>query len=199
MSLIAVQAGVANYVVKTHPEEAARALCSIEETSRGALSEMRALLGVLRTDDAGCLPAPGLTDLDSLVERTAEAGVQVTLDVSGERPRLSAGLDLAAYRVIQEAITNVIKHAGTDRCRVAVTYRRQALTLEITDTGRGWNGDDAAGTGHGTAGMRERVSMYGGEFHAGPRPGHGFLVTARFPLTSDGPTLTSDGPAGEGA
>jgi signal transduction histidine kinase len=192
MSLIAVQAGVANYVVKTHPEEAARALSSIEETSRDALGEMRALLGVLRAEDAGRRPAPGLADLDSLVERTAEAGVQVTLDVSGERPRLSSGLDLAAYRVIQEAITNVIKHAGTDRCRVAVTYRRQTLTLEVTDTGTGGNGSAAAGAGHGIAGMRERVSMYGGEFRAGPRPGPGFLVTAEFPLASTSP-------AGEGA
>jgi len=138
MSLIAVQAGVANYVVGEHPEEAARALSSIEETSRGALREMRALLGVLRAEgDEALVPAPGLADLKSLVDRTAEAGVQVCLDVRGDRPRLSAGLDLAAYRVIQEAVTNVIKHAATDRCRVTVSYAADALDLEITDGGAG--------------------------------------------------------------
>jgi signal transduction histidine kinase len=239
LSLIAVQAGVANYVAGAHPEEAARALSSIEEISRGALREMRALLGVLRADgngaepeqqdaglaqqDAGLVlgrrlvaaprlaPPPGLADLDSLVERTAEAGVRVDLDVCGQRPRLSAGLDLAAYRVIQEAITNVIRHAATDSCRVAVAYQEDALTLEITDGGG--NADHSSGSnptgseskptgnlsneagnatgngsggspapGHGIIGMRERVGMYGGEFRAAPLPGRGFRVTARFPL-----------------
>ena len=138
MSLIAVQAGVANYVVGEHPEEAARALSSIEETSRGALREMRALLGVLRAEgDEALVPAPGLADLKGLVDRTAEAGVRVELDVRGDRPRLSAGLDLAAYRVVQEAVTNVIKHAATDRCRVTVSYVADALDLEITDGGAG--------------------------------------------------------------
>jgi signal transduction histidine kinase len=205
MSLIAVQAGVANYVVAAQPEEAARALSSIEQISRGALREMRALLGVLRAEGAasgpgpasdgngggprpaqqgtGLVPAPGLADLDGLVARTAEAGVRVDLDVRGERTPLPAGLDLAAYRVIQEAITNVIKHAATDSCRVAVAYQEDALTLEITDSGHGLgasNGSPAAG--HGLAGMRERVGMYGGEFRAAPRPGRGFRVTAWFPL-----------------
>ena len=128
MSLITVQAGVAGYVIGTRPEEAARALSSIEETSRNALHEMRALLKVLRdgetgagdgtargTRDTALVPAPGLADLNSLVERTGQAGVRVDLRVRGERPRLPAGLDLAAYRVIQEAVTNVIKHAATDR------------------------------------------------------------------------------------
>jgi len=185
MSLIAVQAGVANYVVGEHPEEAARALSSIEETSRGALREMRALLGVLRAEgDEALVPAPGLADLKSLVDRTAEAGVQVCLDVLGDRPRLSAGLDLAAYRVIQEAVTNVIKHAATDRCRVTVSYAADALDLEITDGGAGPRpaGRDPA-AGHGLTGMRERVGMYGGELSAAPLPGGGFRVAARFPLT----------------
>ncbi len=153
MSLIAVQAGVANYVVGSRPEEAARALASIEETSRGALREMRTLLGVLRADgnavahrpaearrgpgEAELLPAPGLADLDRLVMRSAEAGVRVDLEVLGERQELSAGLDLAAYRVIQEAVTNVIKHAATDACTVILAYEQSALSLEITDKGRG--------------------------------------------------------------
>ena len=187
MSLIAVQAGVANYVVSVQPEEAARALSSIEQTSRGALREMRALLGVLRAEGSeagapGLVPAPGLADLGSLVERTAEAGVRVDLDVRGERHQLSAGLDLAAYRVIQEAITNVIKHAATDSCLVTVAYQQDALTLEVTDGGSGPASSGSAGAGHGIIGMRERVGMYGGEFRAAPQPGRGFRVTARFPL-----------------
>jgi signal transduction histidine kinase len=190
MSVIAVQAGVANYVVGAHPEEAARALSSIEETSRGALREMRALLGVLRDEtsnagsSAGLIPAPGLADLKTLADRTADAGVQVDLDIHGDRPPLPAGLDLAAYRVIQEAITNVIKHAATDRCRVAVGYAPGSLNLEITDHGIGGAPcTPGPGTGHGITGMRERVGMYGGEFIAAPRPEGGFRVSAWFPLT----------------
>ncbi|HEY1004776.1 MAG TPA: sensor histidine kinase [Streptosporangiaceae bacterium] len=191
MSMIAVQAGVASYVAGAAPEETARALSSIEETSRGALREMRALLGVLRdegTSDAGpgagLIPAPGLAGLKTLADRTAEAGVVVDLDIHGDRPPLPAGLDLAAYRVIQEAITNVIKHAATARCRVAVGYAAKSLDLEITDNGIGGApSTPGPGTGHGITGMRERVGMYGGEFSAAPRPGGGFRVSARFPLT----------------
>ncbi len=195
MSLIAVQAGVANYVVSAHPQEAARALSSIEQTSRGALREMRTLLGVLRAEGNGAgatelVPAPGLAGLDSLVERTAQAGVRMDLDVCGERHQLPAGLDLAAYRVIQEAITNVIKHAATDSCQVTVAYQEDTLTLEVTDSGSGagWggsggrSGSGSPAIGHGIVGMRERVGMYGGEFQAAPLPGRGFRVTARFPL-----------------
>jgi signal transduction histidine kinase len=191
VSLIAVQAGVANYVAETYPKEAARALASIEATSRGALREMRALLAMLRADgtddtsvrlDAGLLPAPGLADLDGLVARTAEAGLLVELEVSGERPVLSAGIDLAAYRVIQEAVTNVLKHAGTDGCQVRVDYRQDGFCVQVTDGGAG-GARAGAGLGHGLVGMRERVGMYGGRFHAGPLPGRGFQVTASFPLT----------------
>lgn len=191
VSLIAVQAGVANYVVKTYPEEAARALASIEATSRGTLREMRALLAMLRADgtddtdvrvDAGLSPAPGLADLDGLVSRTAEAGLLVELEVSGDRPVLSAGIDLAAYRVVQEAVTNVLKHAGTDGCQVRVDYREDAFSVQVTDGGTGGTGG-APGLGHGLVGMRERVGMYGGRFDAGPLPGRGFRVTASFPLT----------------
>ena len=111
--------------------------------------------------------------------------MRVELDIRGERPRLPAGLDLAAYRVIQEAITNVIRHAATDSCRVAVGYSEEALDLEITDRGMGADPDGGAspGGGHGLTGIQERVAMYGGEFSAGPRPGGGFRATARFPLT----------------
>jgi signal transduction histidine kinase len=198
MSVIAVQAGVASYVGAAEPAEAIRALSSIEETSRGALREMRALLNLLRAESTGTtsgqratdlVPAPGLADLGTLAARTAEAGVQVEVVVRGERRGLPAGLDLAAYRLIQEAVTNVIKHASTDRCTVIVDYRDDSLTVEITDagTGAGVTGDGPASdgwlaAGHGIAGMRERVGMYRGEFRAGPRPGGGFGVTVRFPL-----------------
>src|SRR5258706_4211276 len=188
MSLIAVQAGVANYVIHDTPREAARALTSIEQTSRGALHEMRALLGVLRNDstateraghDSDLVPEPGLADLDDLIERTAHAGLRVDLDVRGQRSPLSVGLDVAAYRVIQEAITNVIKHAATDRCRVTIAYQEDALMLEVTDRGSRQNGSGNPVGGHGIVGMRERVGIYGGQFHAAPLPGRGFQVTAR--------------------
>ncbi len=203
LSLITVQAGVASYVIGTRPEEAARALSSIEQTSRSALYEMRALLGVLRdgetgatngswpgTRDAALVPAPGLADLDSLARRTGEAGVRVDLSVRGERPRLPAGLELAAYRVIQEAVTNVIKHAATDRCQVTVAYAEDTLTLEVTDNGSSstatGGGSELPVAGNGIIGMRERAAIYGGQVRAAPLPGCGFRVTARFPLAGTG-------------
>lgn len=197
LSVIAIQAGVAGYVIDTRPEEAARALTSIEQTSRDALDEVRALLRVFRDEETGAtnraetemryaarVPAPGLAELDSLVERTGRAGVLVELTVRGARPPLPAGLDLAAYRVIQEAVTNVIKHASTDQCQVAVTYQEDALRLEVTDRGTGSaaSGGELPVAGSGIIGMRERAAMYGGEVLAVPLPGRGFRVTAQFPL-----------------
>ncbi len=203
MSLIAVQAGVANHVAAEHPEEAQRALASIEETSRGALREMRALLGVLREEDgpegdaqpSAAAPAPGLADLAALAARTTEAGVRVQLEVSGERPELSAGLELAAYRVVQEALTNVVKHAATDHCRVVVGYGPDGLALEVVDEGAGAVGPAPTG-GHGLVGMRERVAMYGGEFQAGPAPGRGFRVSASFPSPSASVSASTSPEAG---
>jgi signal transduction histidine kinase len=210
MSLIAVQAGVASYVIGSRPDEAARALTSIEETSRSALNEMRTLLAMLRdwedretgavsgpgpgTPGAPLVPAPGLADLDGLVKRTGEAGVLVDLSVRGERPQLPAGLDLAAYRVVQEAVTNVIKHAATDRCRVTVAYQEDTLALEVTDEGSGGAArgvGEFPGTGNGIIGMRERAAIYGGEVRAAPLPGRGFQVTARFPLGGTLPAGTT--------
>jgi signal transduction histidine kinase len=181
LSLIAVQAGVAGWVAEAQPAEAARALASIEEISRGALREMRALLGVLRVEgDAApdLEPARGLVDLPALADRVTAAGVKVTLDVRGEPRALLPGLDLAAYRVAQEALTNVIKHSSAASCFVTIRYEAAAVGLEIADDGRG-----AAGhrDGHGIKGMRERVALYDGTFQAGPRPEGGFTVTARFP------------------
>lgn len=187
MSVIAVQAGVANYVAAERPEEAVRALASIEETSRSALHEMRALLGVLRAD-AGLAPAPGLASVGALVGRAADAGVRVELTVTGEPSPLPAGMEVAAYRVVQEAITNVIKHSGADSCRVGIDYQEDSLRLAVTDRGRGVAVPAAGeahgtGTGHGLIGMRERVAMYGGDIDAGPVAGGGFRVVAVFPLT----------------
>jgi signal transduction histidine kinase len=205
LSLIAVQAGVASYVIGTRPEEAARALTSIEQTSRSALREMRALLGVLRDEETGTrngtgpsprdtalVPAPGLDDLKRLAERAGEAGVRVDLSVQGERPQLPAVLDLAAYRVIQEAVTNVIKHAAADRCQVTVAYKEDTLLLEVTDngTGSGTRGGELPVAGNGIIGMRERAAIYGGEVRAAPLPGRGFEVTAWFPLAGTAVTGT---------
>ena len=180
LSLIAVQAGVAGWVAESQPAEAARALASIEEISRGALREMRALLGVLRVEDdvAELEPAHGLADLPALADRVTAGGIKVTLDVRGERRDLLPGLDLAAYRVAQEALTNVVKHSGAASCVVTVHYETAGVGVEITDDGRGATGDRI---GHGIKGMRERVALYDGTFQAGPGPEGGFTVTARFP------------------
>ena len=188
LSLIAVQAGVGNYVASTRPDEAARALGSIEATSRGALGEMRRLLDLLRDGDpAGpdLAPAHRLADLGQLITGTADAGVTVQLEVHGNQRDLPPGADLAAYRIVQEALTNVVKHAHTTACRVVVTYQPDAVSVEITDDGRGAPAGAApAYPGHGIAGMAERAGLYGGELQAGPLPGGGFRVAARLPLDS---------------
>jgi signal transduction histidine kinase len=185
LSLIAMQAGVGHYVADARPEEAARTLASIEATSRTAMREMRRLVGVLRDDQADpeLAPAHGLADMGQLITGTADAGVQVQLEVRGTQRPVPPGVDLAAYRIVQEALTNVVKHAQTTESRVVVTYADDAVDLEITDAGHGAPADSVtAGAGHGIAGMAERVSLFGGEFHAGPLPGRGFRVAARLPL-----------------
>jgi signal transduction histidine kinase len=188
LSLIAVQAGVGGYVASAHPDEAARALASIEATSRAALGDMRRMVGVLRDGDPtgpDLGPAPGLTDVGQLITGTADAGVRVQLEVRGTQRPVPPGVDLAAYRIIQEALTNVVKHAHTTTSRVVVTYEDDTLCLEITDDGRGTPATAVpAAAGHGIAGMAERASLYGGEFRAGPLPGRGFQVAARLPLDS---------------
>ena len=265
MSVIAVQAGYGQYVIDTQPGDARDALGAIQTTSREALDEMRRMLGALRqadeTDqrevaaraddgagpgadpgippvDAGgapLLPAPGLADLDRLISRTARAGVQVDVTRCGRPRELPAGIDLSAYRIVQEALTNVVKHARTSSCRVLIGYGQDELILEVTDNGAGlpamagagmaqhgssmalaggvggsaddaglpgggpavstvadWNGPDGGrcvigGSGHGIIGMRERVSLLGGEFSAGPLPGYGFQVSAHIPLPAEMP------------
>jgi signal transduction histidine kinase len=180
MSVIAVQAGVGHFVIRDHPEEAEKALAVIETTSRESLNQMRRLLDMLREERLGdLLPAPGLADLPQLADQTSRAGLDVDLAITGEPRELPAGEDLAAFRVIQEALTNVLKHSGASHCRVSVGHRADGVTITVTDEGTGpYDGE----RGHGLAGMRERVSMYGGTFQAGPRPGTGFGVEAWLPL-----------------
>ena len=189
MSVIAVQAGVGHHVIGVRPDEAAKALAAIETTSRAALREMRALLGVLREETPEetaeeFLATPGLADLALLAERTGRAGLRVDLRFAGEPWELPPAMGLAGYRIAQEALTNVVKHADTDRARVQIVYGRGEVEIEVTDDGVGRGGAVVAG-GHGLVGMRERVALYGGEFAAGPRPMGGFRVWARLPDRDD--------------
>src|SRR5215213_6921159 len=188
MSVIAVQSGVGAHIADTQPEEAAKALVAIEVTSRGALEELRRLLGVLRQGDLA--PVPGLADLDSLLAEVSKAGLAVKLRVNGTRPPVPAGVDLSAYRIVQEALTNVVKHAGPAHAQVTIGYRDQDVTVEVTDDGQGAvtsGSDGQAGSGHGLIGMRERDQAFGGELEVGPRPGGGFRVAARLPLAAEQP------------
>jgi signal transduction histidine kinase len=190
MSVIAVQSGVGAHVADTQPEEAGKALAAIEATSRAALDELRRLLGVLRQDgepQGGLAPAPGLAELDSLLAEVAKAGLAVRLRVEGTRSQLPAGVDLSAYRIVQEALTNVVKHAGPAQAQVTVCYGDRDVTVEVTDDGgraEAPAGDRQAGTGHGLAGMRERVQVFGGDLEVGPGPGRGFRVAARLPFAA---------------
>jgi signal transduction histidine kinase len=185
MGVIAVQAGVGAHVIDNDPVEAKRALEAISSTSRSTLTEIRRLLGVLR-EDAGAqyAPAPGLHELHRLVHDVGAAGLDVDLRYEGERAELPPGVDFTAYRIVQEALTNVLKHAGPAQASVTVGYEPGALRLEVVDDGRGVNGRSSGG-GHGLMGMRERVAVYGGVFEAGPRTGGGFRVAVRLPYGCD--------------
>ncbi|MGH9224003.1 MAG: sensor histidine kinase [Acidimicrobiales bacterium] len=189
VSVMVVQAGGARRVLDRRPDQAREALQSIETTGRQALSEMRRLLGVLRADEDltgtgdGRAPQPGVAALDVLVDQLREAGLPVDLRVEGEPRPLDSGVDLSAYRIVQEALTNTLKHAGPAEAHVVVRYGAGDVELEITDDGRGGGADSGNGAadGHGLVGMKERVSLFGGELRAGPRPGGGYLVRARLP------------------
>jgi signal transduction histidine kinase len=176
LSVIVVQAAAANDVFEARPERARDALREIESTGRGALSELRRLLGAVRGDYA---PLPGLEQLDDLVSQVRSAGLDVTVTIEGEPHELPAGVDLSAYRIVQEALTNTLKHAGATRADVALRFANGTLDVEVRDDGRG-NGD-GGGTGSGLIGMRERVATYGGSLDAGPAA-RGWRVRARFPL-----------------
>ena len=187
ISLINVQAGVALHLMDEQPEQARTALTAIKGASKEALGELRSVLGVLRgaNEDEPRDPAPGLARLGALVAGAEAAGLAVHTVTEGEPRPLGAGLDLAAYRVVQEALTNVARHAGARTATVRVAYGAADLTVEVDDDGRGPAASaptPADGTGSGIAGMRERVVALGGELEAGPAPGGGFRVRARLPL-----------------
>jgi signal transduction histidine kinase len=186
IGIIAIQAGVGNRVIDTQLAEARNTLIAIEATSRETLSGLRRMLGALRRaepDSASVLapfgPAPGLADVDRLAATAADAGVLVDVQWQGERRLLPAEVELSAFRIIQEAVTNVVRHAGTHHCQVSVEYGHEDLTIEIIDDGRG---AAIAGTGYGLAGMRERVGLLHGDLSVGPRPGGGFRVATRLPV-----------------
>jgi signal transduction histidine kinase len=185
MSIIAVQSGVGVHVLDSQPEEARKALVAVEATSRQALVEMRRLLGVLRqeAEARGSLaPAPGLAEVEALAADVARAGVRVEVRIEGVPADLPAGLDLSAYRIVQEALTNVAKHAGPATARVGVRYAPGEVAVEVVDDGRGPGASNSGRGGHGIPGMRERAALYGGTLEAGPLPGGGFRVAARLPL-----------------
>ncbi|MEV6974937.1 histidine kinase [Kitasatospora sp. NPDC093806] len=182
LSLIAVKAGVTGHVARHRPEEALEALRVIEQTSRDAMTEMRRSLGVLRADtaDAPLGPAPGIDDLPLLAEQARRADVTVDLTVRVPDEGLPAGIALAVHRIVQESLTNVVKHAAPAHCRVTVEADPREVRIDVTDDG-GRGGDRGVHGGHGLVGMRERVMMFGGTFSAGPRPEGGFAVSARLP------------------
>jgi signal transduction histidine kinase len=183
VSVMVVQAAAGGDVFATHPERAREALASIESTGREALAELRRLLGVVRPAEEnprpGFVPQPGLVRLPELVEQVAAAGLEVELTVAGEPGDLPAGVDLSAYRIVQEALTNTLKHARASKADVTLRYGDASLELEVLDDG---SGTGAGGTGRGIIGMRERAALFGGELLAGPRPSGGFAVRAKLPL-----------------
>lgn len=187
VSLMVIQAGGARLVMDAEPDRAEESLLSVERAGRDALAEMRALLGARGDgrDPRALAPQPGLAEIDGLLAGARESGVETDLYVDGEPATVSPALDLCAYRIIQEALTNAIKHAAPARADVRVRWRERALELEISDDGRGSGAVNGAGGGHGIAGMRERVALHGGSVDAGPRADGGFAVRAQIPLAEE--------------
>ena len=181
ISVIVVQAAAARDVLRARPERADEALANIEASGRGALGELRRLLGFVR-GEASFRPQPGLARLDDLVEQVRATGLEVVLSVEGEPRALPAALDLSAYRVVQEALTNTLKHAQATRADIVLRYGGSDLKLEVRDNGTAAGNGNGAGTGNGIVGMRERVALFGGSLAAGPSRGGGFTVAASLPL-----------------
>jgi signal transduction histidine kinase len=184
VSVMTVQAGAARLLLPEDPARAREPLLSVEETGREALAEMRRLFGIVRGEDSAALaPQPGLARLDVLVEQARKAGLPVELRLEGERHVLPPGVDLTAFRIVQEALTNALKHARPARAQVTIRYGRDALDLEITNDGRRARTGEA--TGHGLVGMRERVALYSGKLEAGPRKRGGYAVRAQLPVEAE--------------
>jgi signal transduction histidine kinase len=184
VSVMTVQASGVRRLLREDQEREREALLTVERTGREALAEMRRMVGVLRRpEEAPALaPQPSLEHVEKLVEQAREAGLPVELRVHGDAVELPAGVDLTAYRLVQEGLTNALKHAHATRAEVLVDYRDGAIEVTVSDDGTGvGNGD---GGGHGLVGMRERVSVYGGELDAGPQPGGGYRLRARLPVAT---------------
>jgi signal transduction histidine kinase len=186
VGVMVVQAEGARRMLERDPERAREALDSIEQTGRTALEDMRRSLGVLRRDDVdpALQPQPGIDDVGDLLEQAREAGLAVEYAVEGEPRTLPQGVDLSAYRIVQEALTNTIKHAGSVPTRITVSYAERELTLEVSDSGPGPSANGGGGSGQGLIGMRERVELHGGKLVTGPGPDGGFIVRASFPLVT---------------
>jgi signal transduction histidine kinase len=200
MGIITLQAGAAARVIDTQPQSARTALHEVESAGREVLAGLRRMLGALRQAEPGQAEPgqpgpgqgdqtllgslPGLADIERLAAATTAAGVRVDVRWRGERRPLPPDIDLAAYRIVQESVTNVVRHAGVGSCQVLITRDDETLAVEIADRGHG-RGGGTTGTGCGLAGMRERVALLRGEFSAASQPEGGFLVTARLPLPAE--------------
>jgi signal transduction histidine kinase len=186
LSVIVLQAAGA----RASGKPAGATLEKIENSGRQALAETRRLLGVLRdpAEETGLAPQPGIGELDTLADTVRAAGLRVNLAVTGDPATLPAAADVSVYRIVQEALTNVLKHAGPARADVTIGCAQEAVTIEITDNGTGRPRNGTLASGHGLAGMRERAAVFGGEVAAGPRPGGGFAVRARLPLVNGLPS-----------
>ena len=197
LAVITVQAGVGRRLAAKRPEEASAALESIETIGRTAQDELRVVLGLLREEEAGAAPlapAPRLADVEALVAAVRASGTPVELQMSGADRQLSPALELSVYRVIQEALTNVIKHAAASSAHVTISYRPDSVTVEITDQGSP-GPPGRAGSGHGIIGMRERAASVGGSLQTGPAPGGGYRVFAALPAGGTVPDPPDDAQA----
>ena len=184
-----MQAAAGQEIVRTNPDKAAEVFARIEAVGRESLMELRRMLGVLREtgDDAASLsPQPGISDIAAAVDQSSATGVATRLVVDGTQRPLAPGIELTAFRIVQEALTNVRKHAGRSAsATVRIAYEANVLVVEVTDDGRGAvTSLSGVGTGHGLIGMRERVEIYDGEFTSGPRPGGGYAVRAVLPIVN---------------
>jgi signal transduction histidine kinase len=182
ISVMVLQARGGRRLLETEPAATREALDTIEAAGEQALTEMRRLLGLLRADDEALAlaPQPSLARIDDLAERMRATGLPVEVTVEGEPVALPQGVDVSAYRIVQEALTNALKHAGNARAHVVIRYRPDTLDIEVLDDGPG--DGDGGGSGHGLAGIRERVGIYGGELESGARPDGGYALRARLPL-----------------
>ena len=191
LSVVVIQAGAAQRVLDQQPEAAREALRQVEASGRVAMTEMRRLLGALRRgdDEPLTVPQPGVADLAALLDDVRAAGLPVTLRTSGEDRPVPAGIDVSVYRIVQEALTNTLRHAGATQATVEIRYLARAVEIDIVDDGRGTSDARSAGDiGHGLVGMRERAELFDGTFEAGPRPEGGFAVRVTLPSEPTGAT-----------